>query len=98
VCALLIAAGVARDRSTERAAVDLGHRDVLIGFAALLAVAPAFERLGAYVTLGVFAAVLLVLIGRVSPLRAIPAAAVGMLAVGWFLKVLLGLQLPAGPF
>ena len=82
--------------SSER--VELGHRDVLIGFLALLAVAPAFERLGTYLTLGALAFVLLVGIGRVAIVRAAIASAAGMVAVWGFFKVLLGLQLPTGSF
>ena len=78
--------------------VELGHRDVLIAVAALLAVPPLFERLGTYLTLGLLCAILLVAIGRVPVLIAIVASALGMCAVWGFFKVLLGLQLPNGPF
>jgi hypothetical protein len=78
--------------------VELGHRDVLIVFAAMLAIPPLFERLGAYVTLGLFGAVLLVLVARSSLVIAGVAAAVGMAACWYFFQVALGLQLPIGPF
>jgi hypothetical protein len=78
--------------------VDLGHRDVLIVFAAMLAVPLLFEPLGAYVTLGSFGAVLLVLIARSSLVIAGLAAIVGMAACWYFFQVALGLQLPMGPF
>jgi putative tricarboxylic transport membrane protein len=78
--------------------VALGHRDVLIVLAATFAVPLLFEPLGAYLTLGLFAMVLLVLIARVSPLIAIAAAVPGMAACWFFFQVLLGLQLPMGPF
>jgi hypothetical protein len=78
--------------------VALGHRDVVIAFAAMLAVPAVFERLGAYLTLGLFSAVLLILIARVSVVRAAIAAVAGMIACWYFFQVLLGLQLPAGPF
>ncbi len=78
--------------------VELGHRDVLIVFAALLAVPPLFEPLGAYVTLGLFGAVLLVLIARRSIVVAGLSAIVGMAACWYFFQVALGLQLPIGPF
>jgi hypothetical protein len=78
--------------------VELGHRDVLIVFAAMLAIAPLFERLGAYVTLGLFGAVLLVLVARSSLVIAGVAAVVGMAACWYFFQVALGLQLPIGPF
>jgi hypothetical protein len=78
--------------------VDLGHRDVLIVFAAMLAVPLLFEQLGAYVTLGSFGAALLVLIARSSPVIAGLAAIIGMAACWYFFQVALGLQLPMGPF
>jgi hypothetical protein len=86
----------ARREQRDGEPVPLGHRDVIIGLAALLAVAIAFEPLGAFLTLGLFAAALLVLIGRVSPPRAALSAAIGMAALWYFFKVLLGLQLPVG--
>lgn len=78
--------------------VDLGHRDVMVVCAALLAIPPLFEPLGAYITLGLFGAVLLVVIARVSLLLAGAAAVIGMVACWYFFQVLLGLQLPTGPF
>jgi Tripartite tricarboxylate transporter TctB family len=78
--------------------VALGHRDVLIVFAAMLAIPPLFERLGAYVTLGLFGAVLLVLVARTSLAIAGISAVVGMAACWYFFQVALGLQLPIGPF
>jgi hypothetical protein len=78
--------------------LDLGHRDVLIVFAAMLAVPLLFEPLGAYVTLGLFGAALLVLIARSSPVVASLAAVAGMAACWYFFQVALGLQLPMGPF
>lgn len=77
--------------------VALGHRDVVIAFAAMLAVPALFEWLGAYLTLGLFSAALLLLIARVSILRALAASALGMIACWYFFQVLLGLQLPRGP-
>jgi hypothetical protein len=76
--------------------VELGHRDVLIVFAAMLAIPPLFEPLGAYLTLGLFGAVLLVLLARCSLAVAGVSAVVGMLACWYFFQVLLGLQLPVG--
>ena len=78
--------------------VALGHRDVLIVLAAMLAVPPLFERLGAYVALGLFGAVLLVLVARTSLVIAGISAVVGMAACWYFFQVALGLQLPIGPF
>jgi putative tricarboxylic transport membrane protein len=82
----------------EGETVELGHRDVLIVLAALAATAALFEPLGAYLSLGLFGAVLLVLLARVSIPLAIGAAAVAMVACWYFFQVLLGLQLPRGPF
>jgi hypothetical protein len=78
--------------------IEIGHRDVLIAVAAMLIVPPLLETLGAYLTLGGFSVSLLVLIGRVPVVRAVAASAVGMVAIWYFFKVLLGLQLPPGPF
>jgi len=76
--------------------LELGHRDVLIVFAAMVAVPPLFEPLGAYVTLGLFGAVLLVLVARTSVAVAGVAAIAGMAACWYFFEVALGLQLPFG--
>jgi hypothetical protein len=82
----------------EGETVELGHRDVLIVLAALVAVAALFEPLGAYLSLGLFGAVLLVVLARVAVPLAIASAAVAMVACWYFFQVLLGLQLPRGPF
>src|SRR5215468_3994509 len=76
--------------------VELGHRDVLIVFAAMLAVPLLFEPLGAYITLGLFGAVLLVLVARSSLVIAVISAVVAMGACWYFFQVALGLQLPVG--
>jgi hypothetical protein len=78
--------------------VELGHRDVLIVLAAMAAVPALFEPLGAYATLGLFGAALLVLIARCSLVVAALSAAIGMAACWYFFQVALGLQLPIGPF
>jgi hypothetical protein len=80
----------------SRETVELGHRDVVIVFAAMLAVPLLFESLGAYLTLGAFGAVLLVLVARTSIVIACLAAAVGMVGCWYFFQVALGLQLPIG--
>ena len=85
-------------QAPSRETVAVGHRDVLIVLAAMLAVPPLFEPLGAYVTLGLFGAALLVLIARCSLLLAGVSAAIGMAACWYFFQVLLGLRLPIGPF
>jgi hypothetical protein len=97
VAALAIAVHVLRAPALEPE-VDLGHRDVLVVFAALVGVCLVFERLGAYAALGLFTVVVLVLVARLSPLRAALAAGCGMLAVWAVFKVVLKVQLPAGPF
>lgn len=84
-------------RSTDSGeTIALGHRDVLIVFAAMLAMPPLFEPLGAYLTLGLFGAVLLVLVARTSIAIAVAAAAIGMVGCWYFFQVALGLQLPIG--
>jgi hypothetical protein len=78
--------------------LEFGHPQVLITFAALLAVPLLFELVGAYITLGLLSAVLLVLIARVSALLAIVCSAVGMAACWYLFGELLGVRLPIGPF
>jgi hypothetical protein len=78
--------------------LEFGHPQVLITFAALLAVPLLFELLGAYITLGLLSAVLLVLIARVSVLLGVVCSAVGMAACWYLFGELLGVRLPIGPF
>jgi hypothetical protein len=78
--------------------IELGHRDVLVVLAAMLFVPALFEPLGAYVTLGLFGAVLLVFVARTSVVIAAVAAVVGMVACWYFFQIALGLQLPTGRF
>jgi hypothetical protein len=97
--ALAVIIGVGEWRQADSGeTVALGHRDVLIVLVAMLAVPPLFERLGAYLTLGLFGAVLLVLVARTSLVIAGLSAVVGMAACWYFFQVALGLQLPIGPF
>ena len=84
-------------RSGSSLAVQLGHRNVAIATAALLTVPLLFEPLGAPITLGLFGAASLILIGGISPLVAIPASGCASIACWYFFQVLLGVQLPAGP-
>ena len=98
VLALAAVIGVRDWFRTGGEAVELGHRDVLIVLAALAALPPLFEPLGAYATLGLFGAALLVLIARCSLVIAVLSAAIGMAACWYFFQVALGLQLPIGPF
>jgi hypothetical protein len=95
---LAIAIGVEAWRMPEGETIEIGHRDVLVVIAALLAVPVAFEPLGALPTLGVFFAALLIVVARTRIPIAIFAAAIGMAACWYFFQVLLGLQLPAGPW
>jgi hypothetical protein len=87
-----------RHRPAETQNIEFGHRDLLITFAALVGICLFFERLGAYVTLGLFSWALLVLLARVPILRAALASIGGMVAIWYVFKILLGLQLPGGPF
>jgi hypothetical protein len=89
--------GIDRWRLPEGEAVELGHRDVLIAIAALMGVPLAFEPLGAYLTLGLFGTLMLVLIARIRLPLAIAAAGAGMAACWFFFQQLLGLRLPTGP-
>jgi hypothetical protein len=98
VFALAVVIGVRDWFRTDGETVELGHRDVLIVLAALAALPPLFEPLGAYATLGLFGATLLVLIARCSLVVAVLSAAIGMAACWYFFQVALGLQLPIGPF
>jgi Na+-transporting NADH:ubiquinone oxidoreductase subunit NqrB len=82
----------------QAAVISLGHRNALVVFAALVGVGLFFEPLGTYATLGLFTAALLFLVARTSPWRVILGASVGMVAIWAFFKVLLGVQLPTGPF
>jgi len=78
--------------------VYLGHRDVLIALAALLGLAFAFERADTYLTLGVFAAALLLLVARAALWRVVLGASLGMVAVWVVFRLGLGVRLPAGEF
>jgi hypothetical protein len=85
-------------RSYEGEAVEFGHRDVLITVAALLVIPVIFESLGAHIALGLFGITILVLVGRVALLLAIAATSLGLAACWYFFQVLLGVQLPTGPW
>jgi putative tricarboxylic transport membrane protein len=76
--------------------VEFGHRDVLVVFAGLIAVPLLFERLGAYVTLGLFGAAMLVALARASIVLACFSAGAAMAACWYFFQVALGLSLPTG--
>lgn len=87
-----------RRASSKNEPLEFGHPPVLITLAALLAVPTLFEPVGAYITLGLLSAVLLVLIARVPVLLAIVCSAVGMAACWYLFGELLGVRLPIGPF
>jgi hypothetical protein len=87
-----------RRASSHDEPLEFGHVQVLITFAALLMVPILFELVGAYVTLGLMSAVLLVLIARVALLLAVASSAVGMAACWYLFGELLGVRLPIGPF
>lgn len=82
----------------EGGPVFLGHRDVLVAVAALAGLAFAFERVDSYVALGVFAAVLLLLVARAALWRVVLGATLGMVAVWLVFRLALGVRLPAGEF
>lgn len=79
-------------------AVYLGHRDVLIVLGALIGVALVFERTDTYLTLGVFAAALLLLVARAALWRVVLGASLGMVAVWAVFRFGLGVRLPTGEF
>jgi putative tricarboxylic transport membrane protein len=77
--------------------VEVGHAPVLISFVAMCLTAGLFERAGAFLSLGGFMLIMLVAVGRVRIIPAVLASVIGMLVVWYVFKVLLGVQLPAGP-
>lgn len=97
VVALLIAAEEMR-RDDYATTVEIGHRNVIVVFVALVVLSALFETAGAYATLGVMTAVLLRMLARVTILTAVLASALGMVLVWVAFKVLLGVQLPVGLF
>jgi Na+-transporting NADH:ubiquinone oxidoreductase subunit NqrB len=99
VLAFAVVIGFEGWRSTASSEpVMVGHRDVLIVFTALLAVPLMFDSLGAYPTLGLFGAALLLFVARLSFFRTVVAIGLGMVACWLFFQVTLGVQLPMGPF
>jgi Na+-transporting NADH:ubiquinone oxidoreductase subunit NqrB len=100
VVALAIVISAARQERPDGEAevISLGHRDTLVVLAALVGAGLFFERLGTYATLWLLTSALLLLVARTSPWRAALGASLGMVAIWAFFKVLLGVQLPAGPF
>jgi len=84
--------------SAQDEPLEFGHPQVLITFATLLAVPLLFEPLGAFITLGLLSAVLLVFIARVSPVLSVLWSGLGMAACWYLFQELLGVRLPIGPF
>ena len=77
--------------------VEMGHQPVLIGFVAMCLTAGLFETIGAFLSLSGFILVMLVAVGRVRIIPAVLGSVIGMLILWYIFKVLLGVQLPAGP-
>ncbi len=97
----LFAAAVLVAATTEidlAARVFLGHRDVLVVLAALLGVAFAFERADSYLVLGLFTAVLLLVLAKTALVRVVMGAVLGMVLVWLVFRVGLGVRLPTGDF
>lgn len=88
---------VASRQPRSASLIELGHPPVLITLACLAASAFLFERLGAFLTLGGFVALMLIFVARVKIVTALPASVIGMATVWYVFKGLLGVQLPAGP-
>jgi putative tricarboxylic transport membrane protein len=86
--------------SAERGgeAVFLGHRDVVVALLAMAGLAAVFERLDSYLALGLFTAVVLLLIARAAVWRVVLGATLGMVAVWLFFGLALGVRLPVGEF
>jgi hypothetical protein len=96
---LAIVIGINGLRTSDKGPpVELGHPRVLIALAALLPVPLVFEQLGAYLTLGLLSAAMLVFIARLSPVLAGVWTVLGMAACWLVFQVLLGVRLPMGPF
>src|SRR5215510_6708716 len=84
--------------ASEGEPAEFGHPPVLITLAALLAVPLLFEWLGAYITLGLFTAALLIFTARLSLLLAFIWTVLGMAACWLVFEQLLGVRLPTGLF
>lgn len=94
---LIIKALISRARGAD-AQLSFGVVPVAIVFAALTAVALAFERAGFMVTLSVFMFVMLRAVSRLGTLRSALVAAGITLASGWFFGSVLGVNLPRVPW
>jgi putative tricarboxylic transport membrane protein len=80
------------------AKVFLGHRDVLVVVLAMFGVAYAFERADSYLVLGVFVAVLLLVIAKTSVARILLGAVIGMALVWVIFRLGLGVRLPSSDY
>ena len=76
--------------------VELAHRDAVVTALLLLLVPAGFEPAGAYLTLGTFGFLMLILIARTRILTAFASAGTAMAATWYFFHKLLGVQLPLG--
>jgi hypothetical protein len=94
ILALAIIAHTLLYETESAKTVFIGHRDVLIALAALVGLAATFEQMDAYLTLGVFTAVLLLFIARTEPWRAALGAVLGMVGVWIVFRTALGVRLP----
>jgi putative tricarboxylic transport membrane protein len=81
----------------EAPKVEIGHWPVIISLIAMSAATALFERAGAFLSLGGFMLVMLATVGRVRIIPAALTSVISMLVVWYVFKVLLGVQLPAGP-
>jgi len=88
---------IALQEPREAAKIEIGHGPVLITMAAMVATTALFERAGAFLSLGGFMLVMLLMVARVRIIPAILSSVISMLVVWYAFKVLLGVQLPAGP-
>ncbi len=76
--------------------VEFGHRDVALTVLFLLVIPVAFETAGAYLTLGAFSFLMLTLIARLRPIRALGGSGGAMVATWYIFHGMLGVQLPWG--
>lgn len=82
--------------TADQEPVELGHRDVIITLLLTLAVPILFESLGAYLTLGGFSFLMLVLIARTRIVTAAAATVLAMIFTWLFFQKMLGVSLPWG--
>jgi hypothetical protein len=95
ILGLFVALG-AMTEPDEEEPVELGHRDVIVTLALLMAVPLLFESLGAYLTLGAFSFLMLVLTAHTRIPAALAASALSMVFAWFFFEKMLGTPLPWG--